>query len=625
MHVLLVEDNPGDAALIEARLAEAEPQVRVTHVERLAAAEQLLREHHVDVVLVDLGLPDSQGLQSARRVREAAPDVPVVVLTGLDDEDLAIQAVRAGAQDFLRKGRVNTERLLHALHYAVERQRLLERVDAASAQARASAANLRNVLRMNVDGIVVVSTEGTVLYANPAAEEIFGLTPEQFAGRRFGSLPRPGETMQLEVTGRYGLPRLVEIRAVQAEWEGGPAVLASMRDLSERAQAEQKLRHREEQLREAQKLEAVGLLAGGVAHDFNNLLTVILGRCQLALRQDEAVDDRSAEDFHLIEASAERGAALTRQLLAFARREVLQPRVLDLNAVVTDMEPILRAVLGSRVRLVWRPEPALGKVLVDRSHLEQVILNLVVNARDAMPRGGTLAITTRNAVLDDAWCRDHVGAKPGPHAALSVSDTGVGMDEATRSRVFEPFFTTKGIGKGTGLGLATSYGIVQQSGGTIWAASEVGSGSTFDVYLPLTAEPDATPAPPPPAAPPAPRHGAVLLVEDDAQVRAVTHKALELAGFEVVSVEDAGLALQVLEQRAADFHVVVTDVVMPGMSGVELAERVARDHTTLRILLMSGYTGDESVLGHVRASGFPFLQKPFRLEDLVRQVRALVA
>jgi signal transduction histidine kinase/CheY-like chemotaxis protein len=376
-------------------------------------------------------------------------------------------------------------------------------------------------------------------------------------------------------------------------------------------------------LAQAQKMEAIGQLAGGVAHDFNNLLTVISGRSHLALAQLPA-EHALRRHIDLIRTTADRAAALTRQLLAFSRKQVLEPKVLDLNAVVAGLAPMLPRLVGENLEFTALAAPGLGRVKADPSQLEQVILNLAVNARDAMPQGGRLTIETGNVELDDAYARRHQGATPGRFVMLAVSDTGHGMDAATQARIFEPFFTTKEPGKGTGLGLATVFGIVKQSGGSIWVYSEPGHGTTFKVYLPRVDDATDHPAPAAEGSPLARASETILLVEDDDEVRALACETLEGNGYAVIPAASAAEALRVVGARQQPIHLLVTDVVLPQVSGRGLADLLAPDHRDLRVLYISGYTDDAIVRHGVLEAGTAFLQKPFTPHTLLSKVRKVL-
>jgi two-component system, cell cycle sensor histidine kinase and response regulator CckA len=423
--------------------------------------------------------------------------------------------------------------------------------------------------------------------------------------------------------GLRGLNAELERRVTERTAELTEANARLEQEVAERRPTAEALARTEEQFLQSQKMEAVGRLAGGVAHDFNNLLSVILGYGEILL-SDSQVDEAARADIREITRAGERAADLTRQLLAFSRQQVLAPTVLDLNAVLAGMGSMLVRLLGEDVELRTLPGAALGRVLVDPGQIEQVILNLVVNARDAMPRGGSLTIETANVELDAGYSTEHPGANPGPHVLLAVSDTGTGMDAETRARIFEPFFTTKEKGKGTGLGLSTVFGIVRQSGGTVWVYSEPGHGTTFKIYLPRTQD-DRRPSVPAPAPDPSPRGTeTILLTEDDTALRVLARVALVRLGYQVLEAADADEALLLAARYSGPIHLLLTDVVMPKVSGRELAERLAAVRPDTRVLFMSGYTDDTVVRHGVLAAGIAFLQKPITPQSLARKVREVL-
>jgi two-component system, cell cycle sensor histidine kinase and response regulator CckA len=389
-----------------------------------------------------------------------------------------------------------------------------------------------------------------------------------------------------------------------------------------RARAEESLRQSDAQLKQSQKMEAVGKLAAGVAHDFNNVLSVIMSYSEMALGELNPSDPLRA-DMDEINKAATRAAGLTRQLLLFSRQQVVEPKVLDLHEVLTSITGMLRRILGEDVEMVLVAPKAGGRINADPSHVEQVILNLVVNARDAMPMGGKLTIETANVVLDEDYALGHLPAKAGPHVMLAVSDSGTGMDRETQARIFEPFFTTKEIGKGTGLGLSTVFGIVQQSGGSLWVDSEPGKGTSFKIYLPrVDAEVDAPRAQTVTTLPRGTE--TILLVEDEDQVRTVVVSILRRQGYKVIPAQNAAEAMVLCERHPERIDLLLADVVMPVMSGPSLARRLGATRPEMRVLCMSGYTDDSIVRHRVLESGVAFLQKPVTPASLTRKVREVL-
>jgi len=467
----------------------------------------------------------------------------------------------------------------------------------------------------------------TILEANAAAAALYGFTPEEFENMPLASFQGPEEAQRFtewlqqpdhstSSTWRHCTKsgRLVDIEMATHEiaYGGQKAQLAILFDISGR-------RELEEQLRQSQKMEAVGLLAGGVAHDFNNLLTIITGYSQLLLNHLSPGDGNRAFVEQIMKAG-ERAAALTRQLLAFSRRQVLQPRVLDLNRLVTGLSIMLQRLIGEDVELRLELASELGRVSADPSQVEQVLMNLVVNSRDAMPRGGSVTIETANVTLDELYAGRHIAAKPGSYVLLAVSDTGIGMDAATKARLFEPFFTTKGAGRGTGLGLSTVFGIVKQSGGSIAVYSEPGTGTSFKVYLPRIDQPVALDAESPESQ--AWRGSeTILLVEDDDMVRSLVRETLERHGYKVLDAGGPIDARRIAEKHRGVIQLLITDVVMPKVSGRELAEQLVRARPALKVLYMSGYTDSAVVNSGILTREVAFLQKPFTPAALIEKVR----
>jgi PAS domain S-box-containing protein len=474
-----------------------------------------------------------------------------------------------------------------------------------------------------------IRRDGTYLDFKAPPDAALRPPPEGFVGRKvYDVLPAEAARQSMEHIERALATGEIQVYEFQLTLEGqerdfearvvvsGPdEVLTIVRDVTDRKRLEA-------QLLQAQKMEAIGRLAGGVAHDFNNMLTAILGFSELLLRTQPR-DDPGREYVEEIYRAGERAATLTRQLLAFSRKQVLLPRVLDLNAVVLNMDRMLRRVLGEDITLETDLDPELRPIKADPGQVEQVLLNLAVNARDAMPQGGRIRIVTANAELSEAEARAHPEVQPGPYVLLAVTDTGCGMDEATQARIFEPFFTTKEPGKGTGLGLAMVYGIVKQSGGHISVRSAPGEGSTFEVYLPCVAA-ASPPADAPPAGPPPRGTETVLLVEDEEAVRTLACQTLEQNGYTVLVAPDGTRAVQLAQQYAGPIHLLVTDVVMPSLGGRELANHLTATRSGLRVLYISGYADDAIFRHGLLSPGVAFLQKPFSPDALALKVREVL-
>ncbi len=468
---------------------------------------------------------------------------------------------------------------------------------------------------------------------NPAAERMFGFAESEVLGKHPFDVVVPAESQSfvasmleriragsMDAHGEYA-NRCKDGSTIMCEWHNTPmfddvGAFAGLLSLAQDITGRRKL---EGQLRQAQKMEAVGQLAGGVAHDFNNILSVVLSYSDFVLA-DLNGDNPARSDVEEIRRAGIRAADLTRRLLMFSRQQVIEPKVLDLNEVLTGVEKMLRRLVGEDVEVTFVSGESLGHVRADPGSVEQVLVNLAVNARDAMPTGGRLTMETANALLDEEYAKTHLGANPGAYVMLSVTDTGSGMDKATLARIFEPFFTTKERGKGTGLGLATVFGIVQQCGGTVWVYSEPGLGTTFKVYLPRV---DAATEVPRAQVVPVTLRGSetVLLVEDEDAVRDVARGILQRHGYTVLDTRSAGEALLRSEQYEGPIHLLLTDVVMPLMSGPVLAKRLAPARPRMKVLCMSGYTDDAAVRHGVVDAEFAYLQKPLTVDSLTRKVR----
>ena len=503
---------------------------------------------------------------------------------------------------------------------------------------RMAEAKFRGLLESAPDPLVAVNQDGRIVVVNAQAEKTFGYKREELLGQPMDILvverlrekcwayrnkffkgperPPAGATLELFGLRKDGSEFPVEINLSLLETEDGLWGSAAIRDLTER-------RKLENQFRQAQKMESIGTLSGGIAHDFNNLLTVILSYSNsLAdeLRGDSK-HQRAAEQIHQ---AAERGAALTRQMLAFSRQQVFQVRVLNLNDIIRNLLKMLQRIIGEHIEISTALADDLKPVKADPGQLEQILMNLSVNARDAMPKGGKLTLETSNVVLDEDFVRLHVGASAGPQVLLTVSDTGSGMDAATQARIFEPFFTTKGPGQGTGLGLAMVYGVVKQSGGSIWVNSKVGFGTTFNIYLPQVQGVSEAPAAKKPQTTLKQGSETILVVEDDPGVRELVSMMLTSKGYTVLTAQHPSDAEAVCQRHSGNIHLLLTDMILPGASGREIAKRVGALRPGIKVLYMSGYTDDALIRDHGLDESFAFLQKPFSQGSVAAKIREVL-
>jgi two-component system cell cycle sensor histidine kinase/response regulator CckA len=630
LRILIVDDDRAHAEYVRELIrVEVAPDAGVEVVTSYDAAVETMGRDVFDVALFDYLLDRGDGLALLREVRAGGVDTPVVILTGHGAEQVAVEAMKSGAADYLSKATLTGESVGHAIRHAVsiaaaERQR----ADAERA-VRASEERFRALVENSTEFLFLLDGAGALVYTTPGAHRHFGWSAEDLLEQPFLDLVHPDDEPAMraryeEVRRRPGLAVPAEARIRHADGTYRTieavvvnrlheppvgAVVINARDVSDR-------RVLEDQLRQVQKMEAVGRLAGGIAHDFNNLLTAILGYCNLLI-EDLPGDSNMRTDVEEIRKAGERAAALTRQLLAFSRRQMLQPQPVDIGVLVEQMQKMIKRLAGEEIDLVLARGSDVPKVKADPSSIEQIVINLAVNARDAMPDGGRLMIATSAEELDEPFAAVHPGVIAGRYVLLAVRDTGAGMDAATRARIFEPFFTTKEQGKGSGLGLATVYGLVKQSGGYIWVESERGAGSVFNVYFPAltpdTERPDA-------GRTLVAGTETVLLVEDEDTVRALAGEVLRRNGYMVLEARHSLEALRLVERHQESIDLMVTDVVMSHMTGRDLADRIREGRPSMRVLFISGYVDHASVQREL-AAGMPFLQKPFTPDGFARKVR----
>jgi len=748
MHILVVEDNPGDAFLIQEMLLNCKTiPAHFFVVEKMSAALRHLAQQNFDVVLLDLNLPDAGGLAALDRIVSNWTG-PVIVLTGNYNEDIGIAAIDRGAMDYLVKGTFSAMQLTVTLRHALQRRKneqslrdsvalfegifrhhsaikfvldpgsgsILDANDAAAAFYGWSVAELRtmNVAQINTlskeellvitenirlkkknnfefrhrlaDGsirdvevysgiinagkkefihsivhdisqrkqaerererlqaaidqagetIVITDTEGRIEYINPVAEEVSGYTRQELLGSQTNIFKSGQQDTALYDTlwativgGKNWTGRLINRRKDGSLYTEALTIspirntagsianfVAVKRDITEKLLLEA-------QLLQAQKMESVGRLAGGVAHDFNNMLSVILGFTQMAIDKTEP-DSELHEDLLEVLDAAKRSANITRQLLAFARKQTIAPKVLNLNETIEDMLKMLRRLLGEDINLVWQPQSSLWRTKIDPSQIDQILANLSINARDAITGVGKITIETGHAVFDEKYCAEHIGAIPGNYVLLTVEDNGCGMAKDVQENVFEPFFTTKESGQGTGLGLATVYGIVKQNNGFITLFSEPGQGASFKIYLPQYDEPDVAVENKKDSYM---QHGngqTVLVVEDETAILRLTGKILENLGYVVHTAATAVEAVDLADAHRENIQLLITDVVMPEMNGRELAELLRVRVPGLKILFMSGYTSSVIAAYGVLGEGINFIHKPFLHKDLAEKVYAVL-
>jgi two-component system, cell cycle sensor histidine kinase and response regulator CckA len=629
--VLLVEDDEEDYLLTKDLLSRLDGvRYQIHWVSDYQSALRAAKEGGHDVYLVDYRLGTEDGIELIRELVANRPDVPVVVVTGQGNHDLDLKAAQAGAVDYLVKGELSPALLERTIRYAM--------------RGRADLQALRGlvaIVEASDDAMISTRFDGTVISWNRGAEGVYGYEASEIVGRPISVLcDSEGWTEMKQLFGSVGRgERINQLDAVRLRKDGSVVnVSASMspilghdeapvaaaivsRDVSERVRAMEKHERLAQELRQSQKMEAIGRLASGIAHDFNNLLTVISGYTQLLLCRSGPAGERD-EELRQISKAADQAARLTGQLLAYSRKQVLELRALDLNEIVAETATMLSRTIAANIEISTALSEDLKNIRADTGQIEQIIINLVVNARDAMPEGGKLLVATRNVTLPDAPDFAPSDLIPGDYVLLAVTDTGRGMDAATVERIFEPFYTTKERGEGTGLGLSTVYGIVKQTGGQIHVESNPSIGTTFWLYLPQAADKAETSRPGPVDGRSLIGSETVLLVEDAQALRQVGKLILETYGYTVLLAADGAAGLRLAQDYPGPIQLLMADILMPKMGGIELAEQLTALRPALKVLYTSGYNDGASSLQ--RVAGSRYLQKPYAMKELAHTVRDLL-
>ena len=644
--ILIVDDDKGTCRSLKLIFEKKgyETEMASTGGEAI----EKVRRRFFNLALLDIRLPDTEGVQLLAALKEIHSDMVIIMMTAYASMETAMRALNEGAVGYITKP-LNMDEVLAAVREAVEKQRLViknrelyqmarrelaERKRAEKA-LRHSEEKFRRAFRASPDWIVIDTlSDGRYIEVNENFLRMTGYRREEVVGRTsielgiwvdpedqarvLRTVQEEGSLRDLEVRHRMksGEIRTFLMSSERIDLEGETCLISVCRDITD-------YKSLQNQLMESQKMEAIGRLAGGLAHDLNNVLTVIIS-CSSFLLMDIGQDDPLRQDAKEIKKAAKRAANIIEQLLVIGRRRVVEPRQMSLNACVADMEEMLKRLIGEDIHLVTMLDPGIGLLKADTGQVEQVIMNLVINARDAMPQGGKLTIETKNVRIDESYAGKQELMPPGHYVMLSVSDTGKGMDAETQCRIFEPFFSTKASGKGTGLGLSTAYAIIKQNGGHISVDSEPGQGTTFKFHLPRidgVAEPDNLPEL---QIEPLEGSETILLVEDDDMVRNSAPRILRRYGYRVLTARGGEEALGVCEQHKGPIHLMVTDVVMPSMNGNELSVRLEPLRPNTRVLYISGYSDD-----CIAERGMPepqenFLRKPFSAELLARRVRNLL-
>jgi signal transduction histidine kinase len=608
VEILIVEDNPTDVLTLREYFAEAPTvEFKLHYVERLAGALDFLRTRYCDVILLDLGLPDSQGVETFSRIHEAAPEVPVLVLTGLNDEAVGTSALKRGAQDYLIKNEVQPTLLEKAILYAIERQRNMSELKLQAARLQASEARVRTLIEAAIDAIFVIGAEAGVRYVNPAAEQMFGRKTADLLSQTFPFPLGTDHLSEIEIRLDHGEKRLVEMRLSDIQWDGESVQLAWLRDITDR-------KRMEEAMIRAEKMQALGTLAGGIAHDFNNILLTISGNAKLAL--EELPPDRPAYDNVLeIAKAGSRATALTRKILSFSQQQETRQQTMQVQPVVEEALSLLRTSLPMHIEIHTSFPAGLSPISADASQVQQIIVNLAANAVDAIGnQPGALEVTASPIHLNGNGSSLSTKLPPGNYVRLSLRDTGTGIDKNTVPRIFEPFFTTKPQGRGTGMGLAIVHGIMKNHLGEVTVYSEVGKGTVFNLYFPVAEQTDATI--PPATVPLLGRGQNILYVDDEEPLVLLITRTLKRLGYRVTGFTDPVAALKAFQTHPSDFQAVVTDLAMPQMSGIDFAEEVKHIRSDIPVIITTGYVRPQDQELAFRVGVRELILKPDTVEEL---------
>jgi len=621
IHVLLIEDNPGDRRLLQELLREVESvSIALQFAESLAQGIHLLRQDTVDLVLLDLFLPDSHGFETFTQLQQKEKNMPIIVTTGLNDETLALKAVQEGAQDYLVKGQITGELLVRSIRYAIERKRTEQKI-------REQAA----LLDIATDAILVRDVQNQILFWNKGAERLYGWKSEEALGRKTSEMLYEKPSLQLQKALQqlmidnewqgelHQVTKTGQKIIVESRWnlvhddEGQPKfILVVNTDITAKKQLE-------EQFYRAQRLESIGTLASGIAHDLNNILTPVLATAQLLQMKSEILDPLSLQMLEVLERNAKRGAEIIRQVLSFARGVEENSTILQVGYLIRELQQMIWETFPKSIELQVDITEDLWTVTGNATQLHQVLMNLCVNARDAMPKGGSLHIAAENLTLDQPQVDAKLNLKAGNYIIITVADSGVGIPSEVRDRIFEPFFTTKEIGKGTGLGLSTVLGIVKSHQGCITVNSADGQGTEFKIFLPAATS--TTLSQFDRAEPLLGQHELILVVDDEAAIREVTRASLEIYNYQVLTAGSGAEAIELYERHQKDIRLVVTDMMMPNLDGATTIHLLQKINPDVRVVAVSGSPHDKDEPGSVSLAGVHrFLPKPYTIEELLRAV-----